>query len=69
MKIIENHICTSTKELQISGKDLIALGCPTGAAIGDILDTLLDEVLKDPEKNNKIDLERRALDLISGTAQ
>ncbi len=68
-KIIENHICTSTKELQISGKDLIALGCPTGAAIGDILDTLLDEVLKDPEKNNKIDLERRALDLISGTAQ
>ena len=68
-KIIENHICTSTKELQISGKDLIALGCPTGDVIGDILDTLLDEVLKDSEKNNKIDLERRALDLISGTAR
>ena len=28
--IMENNICTSTKELAITGKDLIALGCPLG---------------------------------------
>lgn len=49
--IMENDICTSTKELNISGKDLIALGCPTGAIIGDILDELLDIVLVNPEAN------------------
>lgn len=49
--IMENGICTSTKELKVSGKDLIALGCPTGSIIGDILDELLDIVLVNPEAN------------------
>ena len=48
---MENGICTSTKELKVSGKDLIALGCPTGSIIGDILDELLDIVLVNPEAN------------------
>lgn len=49
--IMENDICTSTKELKVSGKDLIALGCPTGSIIGDILDELLEIVLINPEAN------------------
>lgn len=51
--IMEHDICTSTKELKISGRDLIALGCPTGSVIGDILDELLEIVLKEPEANTQ----------------
>ena len=51
--IMENNICTSTKELAITGKDLIALGCPLGEKIGRALDELLEIVLKEPEKNTK----------------
>lgn len=50
-EIMENNICTSISEMNISGKDLIELGCPTGSVIGDILDELLDVVLREPECN------------------
>lgn len=49
--IIKNNICTSSKEMQISGKDLIALGCPLGEAVGNVLEVLLDKVLTNPELN------------------
>ena len=65
--IMENNICTSTKELKISGKDLIALGCPTGSVIGDILDELLDMVLVNPETNNYDNLIAEAKKLIAKT--
>lgn len=48
-----NNICTSTKELAITGRDLIALGCPLGAKIGTALDELLEIVLKNSESNTK----------------
>ena len=51
--ILENHICTSKAELDISGKDLIAAGCDTGSIIGDILHELLNQVLEKPELNHK----------------
>lgn len=51
--IVENNICTSKEELDISGKDLIAAGCNTGSIIGDILDKLLQQVLENPELNKK----------------
>ena len=51
--IMRENICTSTKELEIGGRDLVAAGCPTGSVIGEILDAMLEVVLKDPEKNKK----------------
>ncbi|MCR5703519.1 MAG: HD domain-containing protein [Eubacterium sp.] len=52
-QIVENHICTSMKEMDISGKDLIAIGCPLGTKIGEVLEELLELVLKNPENNRK----------------
>lgn len=51
--IVENHVCTSKAEMDISGRHLIAAGCPTGSIIGDILDELLRRVLEKPELNHK----------------
>ncbi len=51
--IMKNHVCTSKKEMDISGKDLIELGCPTGEKMGELLEQLLEVVLKEPEKNKK----------------
>ena len=41
------------KELKIAGKDLIAIGCPKGEIIGDILENLLKKVLENPKLNQK----------------
>lgn len=51
--IVENNICTSKAEMDLSGRHLIAAGCPTGSVIGDILDKLLGRVLEEPELNHK----------------
>lgn len=51
--IVEQGICTSIKEMDISGKDLIEIGCPLGEPIGNVLDELMEIVLKYPEKNDK----------------
>lgn len=58
--IIQNDICTSSKEMNISGKDLIAMGCPAGSTVGDVLDELLDLVLSNPEKNTYEILKKEA---------
>ena len=51
--IQKEGIATSIKELEITGKDLIAMGVEPGEKIGKMLDSLLDQVLTDPELNNK----------------
>lgn len=50
-KIMEDNIATQISEMNFSGKDIIALGCPKGSKIGDILDGLLDLILEAPAKN------------------
>lgn len=62
--IMRDNICTSVAEMNISGKDLIAMGCPTGSIIGDILDELLDIVLTDPSANTHENLIQKAEELI-----
>lgn len=51
--ILDNNICTSKKEMEISGKDLIEIGVPKGQIIGDILDELLKRVIQNPELNER----------------
>lgn len=50
-EIMEKNQCISLKMLEVTGNDLIALGVPKGKRIGEILNQLLDEVLRDPETN------------------
>ena len=53
LKIKEEGQCISLKGLAISGKDLIELGIKPGPDMGKALSEALEEVLVEPEKNNK----------------
>ena len=50
-EIIEKHQCLTTKELAVTGKDLIDMGMKPGPQLGEMLSRLLDKVLDDPELN------------------
>ena len=52
-EIIEEKNCLSIKELKINGKDLMDMGVPQGKEIGEILSWLLDQVLEQPELNER----------------
>ena len=52
-KIKEEQNCLSLKDLAVSGKDLIEVGMKPGKEIGEVLKLLLEEVLEEPEKNQK----------------
>ena len=45
--------CVSLKELKVNGQDLIAAGIKKGPKIGQTLQTLLQEVIEEPEKNTR----------------
>ena len=66
-KILERGDCLSLKRLAVTGDDLIAMGVPKGKRIGEILNTLLDEVLADPQKNERDCLLARAAKLVSSS--
>jgi poly(A) polymerase/tRNA nucleotidyltransferase (CCA-adding enzyme) len=51
------------KMLKISGNDILNLGVPQGPRIGWILKALLEEVIDDPEKNDRDYLLQRAQEL------
>jgi len=50
-EIIQKNQCTSLKDLNIKGDDLISIGVPTGPVIGQIINNLLEEVINSPELN------------------
>ena len=51
--IMNEHQCVSLKTLAVTGKDLIQVGYKPGREIGETLNRLLEEVLADPQKNQK----------------
>ena len=53
----------SKKDLVINGNDLLEIGIPASNILGDIQKVLLDEVLNDPNLNNREYLLKRAKDL------
>ena len=59
-EIIEEKNCLSIKELKINGKDLMDMGVPQGKEIGQILSWLLDQVLEDPQLNERETLTQMA---------
>ncbi|MCR4956743.1 MAG: CCA tRNA nucleotidyltransferase [Lachnospiraceae bacterium] len=56
-EILEQKDATSIKELEINGKDVLALGVKQGKEVGVIMNRLLEEVLVKPELNKKHILE------------
>lgn len=54
----------SIAQLEINGKDLIEMGVKQGKEVGVILKTLFDEVIDEPERNNREYLVSRAKELI-----
>ncbi|MBR0164768.1 MAG: CCA tRNA nucleotidyltransferase [Lachnospiraceae bacterium] len=52
-EIEEAKDAVETRDLAITGNDLIASGIAPGAVIGRILETLLEEVIEDPSRNKK----------------
>lgn len=60
-EIREAGQCVSLKTLAVNGRDLIEAGLAPGKELGNILESLLKEVLEEPEKNNKAYLLEKAL--------
>lgn len=60
-EIQKAEACISLKNLAISGKDLMEAGIPAGKKLGSILDSLLLEVLENPDKNTREYLLSKAL--------
>lgn len=67
-KVIAAGAAFSTKDLAISGRDLMSLGLHPGPLFGEILRTLLDEVVEDPALNQRETLLERARDLAASKA-
>ena len=52
-QIHANNECYTLKNLAINGKDLAAAGIPSGKVMGDMLEKLLDTVMREPGLNVK----------------
>lgn len=52
-EIISSGDCIRLKDMAVSGRDLIAAGIKPGPRMGEVLQELFDEVLKNPVHNNK----------------
>lgn len=52
-EIINNKECYLIKDLAVNGKDLMDVGIPSGKQMGATLNYLLDEVIENPDSNNK----------------
>ena len=63
-QILEQEDCLSIKDLKINGKDLIGMGLPQGQKIGQILKTVFDEVVDQPDLNDREYLLNRVKDML-----
>lgn len=62
-EIQEKKQCVCLKELAVTGRDLIQAGVRPGPQLGDMLSFLLEEVIEDPEKNQREFLIKRVCEL------
>jgi tRNA nucleotidyltransferase (CCA-adding enzyme) len=65
-QVLGEERCFSVKDLEISGKDILALGGKPGPQVGQILDALLTEVLEERCGNTTEELTARCRELLEG---
>ena len=63
-QIVAAGDCLNIKDLEINGKDLIQMGVPQGQRIGEVLKTIFDRVVDEPELNNREILIKMAKEII-----
>lgn len=63
-EILQKQECVSLKELVVTGKDIIELGVPQGKQLGAVLQSLLEEVLENPQHNTKEYLSEKVKQMI-----
>lgn len=61
--VLERGDCTSLKELDVTGKELVDAGFEAGKQLGELLNSLLTEVLDNPSLNDRNYLLGRAKEL------
>lgn len=64
-EILQKQECVSLKELVVTGKDIIELGVPQGKQLGAVLQSLLEEVLENPQHNTKEYLSEKVKQMIA----
>lgn len=62
---LEQGVCISVKQLALDGFELKKLGVPQGKEVGEVLKSLLEEVLKHPDYNTKEALSAIAIDKLA----
>jgi hypothetical protein len=50
---LDAGVCVKIADLAVNGADLAAIGIPKGREMGNVLNALLAEVMKDPDLNTK----------------
>nr|WP_155942259.1 CCA tRNA nucleotidyltransferase [Pseudobutyrivibrio ruminis] len=63
-QVIAAGDCLRIKDLKVNGKDLIDMGVPQGQRIGEILKAVFDEVVDNPELNDRDYLLNRVKDML-----
>ncbi len=63
-EILKNGDCLTLKTMKMDGKTLMSMGAPHGKILGEILNELLDRVLRDPGENTENNLKEKALSLL-----
>lgn len=63
-EVLEAEQCFSLKDLQINGRDIMNLGIEQGKRVGEILNSLLDEVISGALENEHNTLLQRAVELL-----
>lgn len=60
-RILEEQNCFTLKQLAVTGRDLMKAGIPAGPGLGEMLQYLLEQVIEEPERNQKDWLVREAV--------
>ncbi len=64
LELLEEDACLGLKDLAVDGKDLLALGFPSGKALGQCLNRLLEAVVEERLPNEREALLRLAADIL-----
>ena len=68
-RVLEEEQCFTVRDLQISGRDVLAAGVQPGPQVGQMLQRLLEEVLEERCVNTKTALKQRMKEILCAFPQ